>query len=132
MLLSSTFQTTAIYDEVLRQVCATLGIETFKKNSRKPWICFSKVTVSPFRYQLALENRLYIMQRQLSIASLLRRNRSLYLLCRPLKLSWKTRRTILMYLGQDDCPPSTLGLFCERCCEAIKTVSGCRTFSHLN
>ena len=39
------------------------------------------------------------------------RNRSLYLLYRPLKLSLKTRCTILMYLGQEDCPPSTFGLF---------------------
>ena len=40
-----------------------------------------------------------------------RRSRSLYLLCRSLKLSQKTRCTILMYLGQEDCPPSTFGLF---------------------
>ena len=39
-----------------------------------------------------------------------RRNRSLYLLYRPLKLSQKTRCTILMYLGQEDCPPSTFSL----------------------
>ena len=39
------------------------------------------------------------------------RNRSLYLLYRSLKLSLKTRCTILMYLGQEDCPPSTFDLF---------------------
>ena len=35
MLLWSTFQTTAIYDEVLRQVCATFGIETFQEEQQK-------------------------------------------------------------------------------------------------
>ena len=38
-------------------------------------------------------------------------NWSLCLLCCPLKLSLKTRCTILMYLGQEDCPPSKFGLF---------------------
>ena len=33
------------------------------------------------------------------------------LLCRLLKLSWKARCTISMELGQEDCPPSTFGLF---------------------
>ena len=40
-----------------------------------------------------------------------RRNWSLYLPCRPLKLSLKIRCTILMYLGYEDRPPSTFGLF---------------------
>ena len=31
----STFQTTVIYDEVLRQVCATFGIETFQEEHQK-------------------------------------------------------------------------------------------------
>ena len=31
----STFQTTAIYDEVLRHVCATFGIETFQEEQHK-------------------------------------------------------------------------------------------------
>ena len=31
----STFQTTAMYDEVLRQVCATFGIETFEEEQQK-------------------------------------------------------------------------------------------------
>ena len=35
MLSWSTFQTTAIYDEVLRQVCATFGIETFQEEQQK-------------------------------------------------------------------------------------------------
>ena len=32
-------------------------------------------------------------------------------LCRPLKLSQMTRCTILAYLGQEDGPPTTFGLF---------------------
>ena len=40
-----------------------------------------------------------------------RRNRSLYFLYHTLKLSQKTRCTILMCLGQEDCSPSILGLF---------------------
>ena len=35
MLSCSTFQTTAIYDEVLRQVCATFGIKTFQEEQQK-------------------------------------------------------------------------------------------------
>ena len=35
MLSWSTFQTTAIYDEVLRQVCATFGAETFQEEQQK-------------------------------------------------------------------------------------------------
>ena len=35
MLSWSTFQSTAIYDEVLRQVCATFRIETFKEEQQK-------------------------------------------------------------------------------------------------
>ena len=35
MLSWSTFQTTAIYDEVLRQVCATFGTETFQEEKQK-------------------------------------------------------------------------------------------------
>ena len=56
MLLWSTFQTTAIYDEVLRQVCATFGIETFQEKQQKAINMFSNVTMSLFRNQLAMEN----------------------------------------------------------------------------
>ena len=35
MFSRSTFQTTAIYDEVLRQVWATFGIETFQEEQQK-------------------------------------------------------------------------------------------------
>ena len=56
MLLWSTFQTTAIYDEVLRQVCATFGIEAFQEKQQKAVNMFSNVTVSLFRNQLAMEN----------------------------------------------------------------------------
>ena len=31
----STFQTTMIYDKVLRQVCATFGMETFQEKQQK-------------------------------------------------------------------------------------------------
>ena len=56
MLLWSTFQTTAIYDEVLRQVCATFGIEAFQEKQQKAVNMFSNVTVSLFCNQLAMEN----------------------------------------------------------------------------
>ena len=56
MLLWSTFQTTAIYDEVSRQVCATFGIEAFQEKQQKAVNMFSNVTVSLFRNQLAMEN----------------------------------------------------------------------------
>ena len=39
-------------------------------------------------------------------------NRSLYLL----KLSQKTRCTILKYFDREDCPPLTFGLFAKACC----------------
>ena len=39
-------------------------------------------------------------------------NRSPYLL----KLSQKTRCTILKYFDQEDCPPLTFGLFAKACC----------------
>ena len=35
MLSWSTFQTATIYDEVLRQVCATFGTETFQEEQQK-------------------------------------------------------------------------------------------------
>ena len=35
MFLWSTFQTTAIYDEVLRHVCATFGTDTFQEEQQK-------------------------------------------------------------------------------------------------
>ena len=35
MFSRSTFQRTAIYDEVLRQVCAAFGIETFQEEQQK-------------------------------------------------------------------------------------------------
>ena len=41
-LLWSTFQTTAIYDEVLREVCATFGIETFQEEQQKARYVFRR------------------------------------------------------------------------------------------
>ena len=38
----STFQTTAIYDEVLRQVCATFGIKAFQEEQQKAIDLFSE------------------------------------------------------------------------------------------
>ena len=46
MLLWSTFQTTAIYDEVLRQVCTTFGIETFQEQQKAIDIFFEVNDVS--------------------------------------------------------------------------------------
>ena len=51
-----TFQTTTIYDQVLRQVCATFGKETFQEEQQKAIDVFFVVAMSPFRYQLAMEN----------------------------------------------------------------------------
>ena len=46
MLSWSTFQTTTIYDEVLRQVCATFGIETFQEQQKAIDIFFEVNDVS--------------------------------------------------------------------------------------
>ena len=37
----STFQTTAIYDEVLRQICANFGIKAFQEEQQKAIDLFS-------------------------------------------------------------------------------------------
>ena len=46
MLSWSTFQTKTIYDEVLRQVCATFGIETFQEQQKAIYIFFEVNDVS--------------------------------------------------------------------------------------
>ena len=46
MLSWSTFQTTTIYDEVLRQVFATFGIETFQEQQKAIDIFFEVIYVS--------------------------------------------------------------------------------------
>ena len=51
-----------------------------------------------------------------------RRNRSLYFLYNTLKLSQKTRCTILMCLGQEDCSPSILGLFAYCAAKLLKKL----------
>ena len=118
-----TFQTTAIYDQVLRQVCATSGKETFHEEQQKAIDVFfvgSDVSVSlPTGYGKSListnaSDRSPIFSR---------RNRSLYLWCRPLKLSQMTRCTILMYLGQEDCLPSTCGLFTNGAAKLLNRAS---------
>ena len=85
----STFQTTAIYDEVLSQVCATFGIEAFQEEQQKTIDMFfenNDASVS-----LSTGYIFYTSSRASDRSPLLsRRNRSLYLLCRPLKLSQKT------------------------------------------
>ena len=43
--------------------------------------------------------------------------------CRPLQLSRKTRCTILMYLGQEDCSPSIFGHFANGDKNRNKTFS---------
>ena len=64
------------------------------------------------RYQLAIENSLmYQAVPVIDHLSSLEENLPLCLLRCPLKLSQKTRCTVLMYLGQEDCSPSTFGLF---------------------
>ena len=89
MLSWSTFQTTAIYDEVLSQVCATFGIEAFQEEQQKTIDMFfegNDASVSlPTGYIFYTSSRASDRSPLFS-----RRNRSLYLLCRPLKLSQKT------------------------------------------
>ena len=46
MLSWSTFQTTVIYDEVLKQVCTTFGIETFQEQQKAIDIFFEVNDVS--------------------------------------------------------------------------------------
>ena len=46
MLSWSTYQKTAFDNEVLGKFAQLLGQRHFKKNGRKPYICFSKLTVS--------------------------------------------------------------------------------------
>ena len=52
-----------------------------------------------------------------------RRNRLLYFLYHTLKLSQKTRCTILMCLGQEDCSPSILGLFAHCAAKLLNNAS---------
>ena len=131
VLSRSTLRIRETYDEVWRPVSATFEIETFQEEQQ--------TTIDVFFWRL---RRLHFVTNWLwkifNISSRARyrsplfstRNRSLHLLCRPLKLSWKTRCSISMVLRQEDCPPSTFGLFCERCCEAnkLKLVVSCSDF----
>ena len=66
--------------------------------------------MSPFRYQLAMENPYYIKLRLWSITFLLW-GKAVTTFFIFLKLSEKTRCTILMHLGQEGRRPSTFGLF---------------------
>ena len=94
-LLWSTFQTTAIYDEVLREVCVTFGIETFQEEQQKAIDMFSEgndVSVS-----LPTGSRKSLLYRIFNLSPLFSRwNRPRYLSRRPLKISQKTRYTILV------------------------------------
>ena len=55
MFSRSTFQITAIYDEVLRRVCATFRIETFQGEQQKAIDMFFDVSVSlPTGYEKSL------------------------------------------------------------------------------
>ena len=120
MLSWSTFQATVIYDEVLKKVCATFRIEAFEEEQQKAIDMFFEVTMSPFRYQLAMEicNILCSASDRSPLFS--RRNRSLYLLRHPLKLSQKTRCTILMDLGLEGCLPSTFSLFANGAAKQLR------------
>ena len=111
-LLWSTFQTTAIYDEVLREVWATFGIETFREEQQKAIDLFSggnDVSVS-----LPTSFRKSFLYRIFNISPLFSRwNRPRYLSRRPLKISQKTRYTILV-------SAFNFRSLCERCFEYIK------------
>ena len=55
MFSRSTFQITAIYDEVLRRVCATFRIETFQGEQQKAIDMYFDVSVSlPTGYEKSL------------------------------------------------------------------------------
>ena len=61
MFSRSTFQITAIYDEVLRRVCATFRIETFQGEQQKAIDMFFDVSVSlPTGYEKSLQVALVI------------------------------------------------------------------------
>lgn len=50
----STLRTTAIYDKVLRQDCATFEIEISRRTTQSHRDVFSKATMSLFLYQLTV------------------------------------------------------------------------------
>ena len=62
MFSRSTFQITAIYDEVLRRVCATFRIETFQGEQQKAIDMFFDVSVSlPTGYEKSLLHQIALV-----------------------------------------------------------------------
>ena len=96
----STFQITAIYHEVLRQVCAAFGIVTFQEEQQKAIDIFfedNDVSLSlPTGYGKSLLYQAASVMDHLSSLG----ESGHYFLCRPLKFSEKTRCTILMHLAK--------------------------------
>ena len=76
--------------------------------------------MSPFRYQLAMDIFNILTSASDRSPHFSRRNRSLYLLRHPLKLSQKTRCTILMDLGQEGCLPLTFALFANGAAKQLR------------
>ena len=109
----STFQTKAIYDEVSGTFTWLLGQKHFKKISRQRCL----------RFVTNWLRKIYTISSSARDRSPLssRRNRSLYLLCRQLKLLKKTRFPIyLNVLGPRGLSAFNFRSLSERCCEAIK------------
>ena len=111
MFSRSTFQRTAIYDEVLRQVCAAFGIETFQEEQQKAIDIFfegNDVSLSlPTGYGKSL---LYQAASVIGHLSSLGESGH-YFSMPPVKVLREDQVHYLNALGQEGCPPSTFGLF---------------------
>ena len=107
--IKSNVPVSGISCEVLRQVYANFGMETFQEEQQKAIdIKFFESNDVFFLLPIGYEKSLLSSSASDRSPLLSRRKRSQYLLCRTLKLSQKTRCTILKYKGREDCPPSTL------------------------
>ena len=100
MFSRSTFQTTAIYDEVLRQVCATFGIETLQEEQQKATgIMFFESNDPDVSVSLSTGYGKFIFYQAAPVTDRffsLEKKWLFYILCRPLKLSQKTWFTIVL------------------------------------
>ena len=122
IITRSTFQTKAIYDEVLRQVYVTFGIEAFQKDQQKAIDMFfegNDVSVSlPTGYGKSI---IYQAAPVIDRLSLLEETGH-YIHCAVSESSHRRPGSlyILMCLGEEDCPPSTFGLLGN---DALKLLS---------
>ena len=118
-LLWSTFQTTVIYDEVLREVCATFGIETFQEEQQKAIDMFSEgndVSVS-----LPTGSGKSLLYRIFNISPLFSRlEPAATFIAPPIKDLTEDQVHYLSVLGLRGLSAFNSRSLCERCCEDIK------------